>query len=527
MKTQVKNRISILLVVATLISMAALSTARAQDLIPETVAQGADTTFPSDVENLQAEGGDGLVTLTWDAATDNVGVEGYNIYYGTTPVTADSGSYTEGPIDTGNVIEYDVTGLDNGTAYYFVVTAYDAAGNESEYYSLEASATPEADDVAPADAGDTLAPRVVNAVANNRNEVRVQFSEGVVLPTTSPASAFSIQDDVTSTPLEVVDAVADEMDPTGRTVILTTADQAVGTTYVLTAGIQIADESGNPIISGTSDTAIFAGSSLPSEDLNAAAEEEEGDTQGPEFVSVNAVNDNTVEVTFSEPVVLSADARDNFIITDELDNTQILEVKTVSIGATGMVVSIETEAMQEKSYNLIALQIADVVGNEMDVEASATTFMGMGAAVEEEVVEEEVMEEEVVEEEVMEDMLEEAASDLMANILEDLVVQLTWKTKEEKVAEIANFVLYMSTDKGATYGEGVELGTDVTSYDFTDLQEDMVYYFKLTSRDLEGNETEGLETFVTLKLPATGPGLAILLLGSAGAGAVLSRKKKK
>lgn len=66
----------------------------------------------------------GAVPLTWDAATDNIGVTGYKIYKGTASGIYDSSE------DVGNVTSYVVT-VPSGGTWFFVVTAYDAAGNES------------------------------------------------------------------------------------------------------------------------------------------------------------------------------------------------------------------------------------------------------------------------------------------------------------------------------------------------------------------------------------------------------------
>ena len=66
------------------------------------------------------------ITLTWGANTEN-DLAGYKIYRATT-----SGGYGA-PIATiqGNVTTYVATGLQVGTTYFFVITAYDSAGNES------------------------------------------------------------------------------------------------------------------------------------------------------------------------------------------------------------------------------------------------------------------------------------------------------------------------------------------------------------------------------------------------------------
>ena len=65
-------------------------------------------------------------TLTWNANTES-DLAGYKIYRATT-----SGGYGA-PITTlqGNITTFIASGLQLGTTYYFVITAYDSAGNES------------------------------------------------------------------------------------------------------------------------------------------------------------------------------------------------------------------------------------------------------------------------------------------------------------------------------------------------------------------------------------------------------------
>ncbi len=60
------------------------------------------------------------VSLAWDAATDNVGVTGYEVYRGAEPATTVSGTSAT------------VAGLSADTAYSFTVRATDAAGNRSQ-----------------------------------------------------------------------------------------------------------------------------------------------------------------------------------------------------------------------------------------------------------------------------------------------------------------------------------------------------------------------------------------------------------
>ena len=84
---------------------------------PDTIAPTAPTNLVSPSKTSST------VTLTWTAATDNIGVTGYNIYRngGTTPVN--TGAVTG--------LTFTDSGLTQLTGYTYVVKAYDAAGNVS------------------------------------------------------------------------------------------------------------------------------------------------------------------------------------------------------------------------------------------------------------------------------------------------------------------------------------------------------------------------------------------------------------
>ena len=79
----------------------------------------------------------GQVTLTWDAPTTNADGTplsnfngAYRIYYGTS-----TGNYTQTTnlTNTNSVVTCPVTNLTDNQAYYFVVTAVNTLGNESQY----------------------------------------------------------------------------------------------------------------------------------------------------------------------------------------------------------------------------------------------------------------------------------------------------------------------------------------------------------------------------------------------------------
>lgn len=80
---------------------------------------------PQPPYRITAEKGDGSVTLSWDYSVDDT-AGGYYIYYGTRPGeylgrTANEGS---SPINAGNRTQFTVSGLENGTIYYFALSAW-------------------------------------------------------------------------------------------------------------------------------------------------------------------------------------------------------------------------------------------------------------------------------------------------------------------------------------------------------------------------------------------------------------------
>ena len=94
------------------------------------------STRPSAPQNLQANGGNAQVTLSWSSPASNGGsaITGYKIYRSTS-----SGTET-GYVSLGNVTSYTNTGVTAGTTYFYKVRAVNSVGISS--LSNEASATP-------------------------------------------------------------------------------------------------------------------------------------------------------------------------------------------------------------------------------------------------------------------------------------------------------------------------------------------------------------------------------------------------
>lgn len=92
---------------------------------------------------LRAVPGDGTVALQWAPAQDP-DIDGYLVYYGEQPgryfgIDSELG---ESPIDVGLATTVILTGLKNGSLYYFAVSAYDASGVGNTALSTEVAARP-------------------------------------------------------------------------------------------------------------------------------------------------------------------------------------------------------------------------------------------------------------------------------------------------------------------------------------------------------------------------------------------------
>lgn len=94
-------------------------------------APSGDEEAPTAPTNLTATAnGSNQIDLTWDAATDNVGVTAYKVYRDDIAIQT-----------LGNVTSWSNTGLAPSTEYTYKVSACDAAGNESEFSNTDSDTT--------------------------------------------------------------------------------------------------------------------------------------------------------------------------------------------------------------------------------------------------------------------------------------------------------------------------------------------------------------------------------------------------
>src|SRR5262249_9522795 len=153
-------------------------------------------TPPTAPTNPTASGGIGSVSLSWTGATDNVGVDHYDVYRSTTSGFTPSAANKVGQ---STMTSYTDAGLAAGT-YYYLVDAADASGNISAP-SSQASAVVTADTTAPTvsltspTAGATVSGTItVSANASdNVGVVGVQFKlDGANLGAEDTASPYSV-----------------------------------------------------------------------------------------------------------------------------------------------------------------------------------------------------------------------------------------------------------------------------------------------------------------------------------------------
>jgi fibronectin type 3 domain-containing protein len=90
---------------------------------------------PGSIVSIQPQFASNAVTLTWDPSPSS-GVAGYNVYYG--PYDG----YYPNEVSVAGTNQAAISGLMDGVTYYFVVRAYDGAGQESDPSSQASYAVP-------------------------------------------------------------------------------------------------------------------------------------------------------------------------------------------------------------------------------------------------------------------------------------------------------------------------------------------------------------------------------------------------
>jgi chitodextrinase len=127
-----------------------------------TLSNSTDTTPPSTPEGLTASAvSSSTISLSWAAATDDVGVKGYTVFRGGSQVASVT------------TTSFSDNGLSANTTYQYTVLAYDAAGNNSSQSQPASATTPEGG------SGDTTAPTVpanLKATATSSSAINLTWT---------------------------------------------------------------------------------------------------------------------------------------------------------------------------------------------------------------------------------------------------------------------------------------------------------------------------------------------------------------
>ncbi len=306
-----------------------------------------------------------------------------------------------------------------------------------------------------------------------------------------------------------------------------------------------------------------------SADTPAEEATEEADTTAPAVIGVEAVDSMHVKIVFSEAVQLPELLPEAaFNVEEQINPENTLDIVTAELDAedlTGATVLLET-AEQTLNVNYIVtagVAISDMTGNPI-ISGSADSGLFLGSDITPTTTEpaaepvdegldeaapgEAVCGNELVEEgEECDDgntisddgcsdvcVIDEDTTppeDITSLILsfkeqvETFIIVMNWSASIDSYGDLVDQVIYQSMDRGSTYDSGTSLGDSATNYELPNMEGGKEYTFKITTKDNSGNESVGVVK--SIRLPQTGIGLGLLLLGSAGVAGRLLRRKRK
>ncbi|NOZ62310.1 MAG: fibronectin type III domain-containing protein [Calditrichaeota bacterium] len=245
------------------------------------------------------------VIVSWSPNSEP-DLQGYRIYYGLA-----SRNYTK-IIDVGQLTTYTVLNLAENTNYYFAVTAYDNAGNESGYSEEVQIYIPPSD---------TDPPRITNVDVLDKTYIKIFFSETIDRSTAEDAGNYRISPGVNVLSAELLSDLS--------SVKLTTSIHNPGAYRVTVNNIK--DKATVP-------NTIAANSFFDYVVL---------DTDSPQLAGVQAISETQVDVIFSEPVQKSA--------AENIGNYSInhnISIFSARLDADLRTVHLTTSTHSENTYTL-------------------------------------------------------------------------------------------------------------------------------------------------------------------------------
>ncbi len=245
----------------------------------------------------QAIGGNAKVQLTWSPVN---GSEGYQIYQSTTPGIYGSETATV----TESVYSYEMTGLANGTVYYFVVKAINEGGLSAE--SNEMSAKP---------ATVPTAPTHIAAVAGN-GQATITFT-----PPADNGGSSITRYEVTSSPGNIVATGV------GGPIVITGLTN--GTSYFFT--VKAINEQGGSESSAASNTVTPFASSSNNNNIN-----------GPYSPPTQSIPSNPAATPANKNVSILVNGKVENIGTQSMDVVNGQQVTTIKVDEAELQKRLET-----------------------------------------------------------------------------------------------------------------------------------------------------------------------------------------
>lgn len=262
----------------------------------------------------------GDVIVKWDPNTET-DLLGYKIYWGTS-----SRNYNDVK-DVGKITGDTIANLVEGQEYFFAVTAYDTAYNESDF-SIEVSHTVAVKDIIP--------PGIYSVNPISSTELDLIFTEAV-----EKYSAENVQNYKINNGVNVLVAI---LDINQNTMHLSTTTHQANMTYTLT-------------VNNINDLAKPANVIKPNTTYDYTYHPD--DQASPTIVGAVAWDETHVVVTFSEPIEReSAEQEDNYVIDKGIAIIEAL------LDTNKSIVHLVTSSHQTgETYTLSASNLKDLAPN--------------------------------------------------------------------------------------------------------------------------------------------------------------------
>jgi hypothetical protein len=254
----------------------------------------------------------GDVILSWETNSEQ-DLKGYKVYYG------NSSGYYNKSINVGNVSTYRISELNEEVRYYFAVTAYDTAGNES-VYSEEVQAILIGED--------KISPEISQLIVIEENKIQLVFSEQIEKVSAENKANYQINNGI------IVEKATLAND--GLTVTISTSSHLPGTYTIVVNNIKDRAPNPNFIVSNSSITyQVF-------------------DDNPPHILNVQTLSGNHLLINFSEQIeTTAAENLSNYAIASGIN------ISKAELLIGNDMVRLTTATHQEKIYTLIVNNIKD------------------------------------------------------------------------------------------------------------------------------------------------------------------------